>query len=652
MRTSTCGHRVALGIGAAALAAVATLAIVAGPGEAASARAADNAVAGKRTPVTRVASVPAASGHMTSTTKAEFLAAANAAKPTTPAQTILNGKTTLAGWLLDKAGGALASQAFSMVFSALGLNNLFQSDPNTELLNQIKAQLSVISAQLAQAQATLDSLVVDVRRSDFDVKIIALRQMSNRLRELLAGPFTRVVDAADHLAKLREGVHTPDKIEAALKAVNDRHYEFLLAFDRCCESMPADIHAYLVPGLASTVMASLGRLRLGEKRYLTSSDSADIRAVYTMVAESEALASWMKMERFIPADPDAVPPGTFPGSIAEFNRARREFLSYRVTEARNVPPLIPRGVVIDAGPSPRNNTNNTAMFLPASQNLRFQPGVGIAMTVPAALADLNKRYAEGFNDWNIPSQSAVTALLGGFTSKDKSPNRYLSGLNPQIPVWRQIDADSWPFIWSSDLVTQRVTCMTGNPDAPNVVTVDVPTHTGVSTSTSIPAWSGRPPLQRQIIGPNPSQRCANYVRDSFASASAAGGYIAQRDTGVMPIDYTAIGPGPNLRPGANLRNADLQDFDLTGVDLTGVDLTGATLAGVLFCDEGDCIHGTNLTGAELFGVMSGGIVGSGTFPGPWMLSNGYLLGPGAHLTGANLAGDPEADPPVPPGRPG
>ena len=538
-------QRIALGIGFPTLAAaVATLAILASPGEAASARPADSAGPAKQTSVTRAASLPAAPRQMTSATKAGSLAAANAAKPTSVVV-----KQTLSGWLLDKAGGALASQAFSMVFSAIGLNNLFDTDPNTALLNEIKAQLSTISVQLVRAQATLDSLVVDVRRSDFDVKIIALRQKSNRLRELLAGPFTRVVDAVADLEKLREGASTPDKIEQAQKAVNDRRYEFLLAFDRCCESMPADIHAYLVPGPASSVLASLGRLRLGEKRYLTSSDSADIRAVYTMVAESEALASWMKMERFIPADPDTVPPGTFPGSIAEFNRARREFLSFRVAEARHVPPMIPAGVVVDAGQSPRNNTNNAAMWLPTSPNLRFQPGVGIAGTVPTALADVDRRYAQGFNDWRIPSQSAVTVLLGEFTGRDKTPNRFLSGLNPGSPAWRQIDADSWPFIWSSDLITQRVTCMTGNPDAPNVVTVDVPTHTGVSTSTSTPAWSGRPPLQRQIIGPNPSQLCANYVRDSFASASAAGGYIAERDTGVMPIDYTAIGAGPESPTG-------------------------------------------------------------------------------------------------------
>jgi len=649
MSTSTRRHRVGLGIGLgfpALAAAVAALAILAGPSEAASARPADTASArpadtagaAKQLSVSRAASLPAAKGQMTLVAEAGPLAAPKAGTP-----------DAIAKWLLDKAAGVGAGQAFSFIFSAIGLNNLFPRDATSAQLGEIKAQLSIISTQLAQVQATLDSLIVDVRRSDFDVKLIALREKSNRLRTLLRGPFTRVVDAAADLEKLREGVSTPEQIEQAQQAVNARRFEFLQDFDRCCQSLADDIHAYLVPGPASSVLASFGRLKLGEKRYLTSADSADIRALYNMVAESEALASWMTMERMIPADPATVLPGTFPGSISEFNRVRREFLSFRVAEARNLPPMIPPGVVVDAGPSPRNSTNNVSMWVPASRNLRFQPGVSGVGTVPAALADLNNRDAEGFNDWRIPSQSAVTALLAGLTSNDKTPNGYLSGLNPASPAWQQIDKDSWPFVWSNNTVNQSVSCFVTPLRG---TTIQVQTHTGVSTSTRSPVWSGQPRLETIVharLGERePADVCARYMSEVWPSASAAGGYIAERSTGVMPIDYTAIGAGPNLRPGANLRNADLQDFNLTGIDLTGADLTGATLTGAVFCDEDVCAPGANLTGTQLFGVRSGGIVGSGTLPAEWQLANGYLVGPGANLTGANLAGDPDPDPQVPP----
>jgi uncharacterized protein YjbI with pentapeptide repeats len=280
--------------------------------------------------------------------------------------------------------------------------------------------------------------------------------------------------------------------------------------------------------------------------------------------------------------------------------------------------------------------------------LRFQPGVDRAGTVPTALANVNRRDQEGFDDWQIPSQIFVTSLLTGLTSNDKTPNSFLSGLNASSGAWRQIDKDSWPFIWSNELITQRVTCIRSNPDAPNPVTVNVPTHTGVSTSSSTPAWSGRPPLQRQIITPNPTQVCANYVRDSWASAAAAGGLLAARTTGSMPMDYMAQGGSPNLRPGANLRNADLANFALAGVDLTGADMTGATLTGALLSADEVGPVSVNLTDVKLFGVTSGGIIGNAVLPAPWLLANGYLIGPGARLGGANLAGTLDSVPPIPP----
>ena len=67
-----------------------------------------------------------------------------------------------------------------------------------------------------------------------------------------------------------------------------------------------------------------------------------------------------------------------------------------------------------------------------------------------------------------------------------------------------------------------------------------------------------------------------------------------------------------IGPGANLTGADLNDADLNGADLTGATLTN---------------------------VKSGGITATGTpptLPTDWKLINGYLIGPDADLTGANL----------------
>ena len=98
---------------------------------------------------------------------------------------------------------------------------------------------------------------------------------------------------------------------------------------------------------------------------------------------------------------------------------------------------------------------------------------------------------------------------------------------------------------------------------------------------------------------------------------------------------------------ANLNGASLQGADLTGAtlayaNLSGANLTGANLSGANL--TGVNLTGTNLSGAILTGVRSGGIETMenqlvGTMPASWKLFMGYLLGPGANLTGAYLGFD-------------
>jgi len=121
----------------------------------------------------------------------------------------------------------------------------------------------------------------------------------------------------------------------------------------------------------------------------------------------------------------------------------------------------------------------------------------------------------------------------------------------------------------------------------------------------------------------------------------------------------------SLVPGANLTNADLSGFNLTGIDLSGAILTGVKSGGIqgkptklpnpwelrkgylmgptanlTIADlSGANLLNVNLSGAILTGVKSGGILGKPTtLPLNWKLKNGYLIGPGADLTNADLSG--------------
>lgn len=112
-----------------------------------------------------------------------------------------------------------------------------------------------------------------------------------------------------------------------------------------------------------------------------------------------------------------------------------------------------------------------------------------------------------------------------------------------------------------------------------------------------------------------------------------------------PIDTSAL-----------LRDANLSGADLTGSDLSGADLSGATTSmaaaavrrggrasnnGTRLVDSNMFqvrISGADLSKAELRGVRSGKVTGKPRkLPADWTLAKGYLVGPGANLSGAILS---------------
>ena len=148
------------------------------------------------------------------------------------------------------------------------------------------------------------------------------------------------------------------------------------------------------------------------------------------------------------------------------------------------------------------------------------------------------------------------------------------------------------------------------------------------------------------------------------------------DTSGRVLDFN----GPNLKPGAKLTSADLSDADLTDALLTGANLSGGTnLYGAVLdnavLDGADLrdvvltnasLKGTDLTRANLYGVTSGGITNYYDHENPtllpwgtgyewnyfqWRIVDGYLVGTGADLRGANLSDTYLARPPTGPGDP-
>lgn len=112
-------------------------------------------------------------------------------------------------------------------------------------------------------------------------------------------------------------------------------------------------------------------------------------------------------------------------------------------------------------------------------------------------------------------------------------------------------------------------------------------------------------------------------------------------------DLSGVDLDAAFLPTANLASANLSGASVVGANFGAADLTSANFSGTDLTSSllfRATISGTNLGSAVLDKVRSGMLTGSpASLPAGWLLSAGYLVGPGANLISANLSGANLAD---------
>ena len=113
----------------------------------------------------------------------------------------------------------------------------------------------------------------------------------------------------------------------------------------------------------------------------------------------------------------------------------------------------------------------------------------------------------------------------------------------------------------------------------------------------------------------------------------------------LPVTWTLadgflLGPTAELigddLAGAQLAGVDLEGADLLHADLSGANMTGADLTDARLTEAK--VGGTNFAGAILSGAISGQVSGQpADLPANWSTAGGYLNGPSAFLSGADLS---------------
>jgi uncharacterized protein YjbI with pentapeptide repeats len=124
-------------------------------------------------------------------------------------------------------------------------------------------------------------------------------------------------------------------------------------------------------------------------------------------------------------------------------------------------------------------------------------------------------------------------------------------------------------------------------------------------------------------------------------ANLAGANLAGQNLEILNLSETNLS-------GAILERATLRSTQLARADLSYANLTSATISQANFTDANltnanlasvYTSGSTILTGANLTGVSSGGVTATQAklgLPGTWNVTKGYIVGPTANLTGANL----------------
>jgi uncharacterized protein YjbI with pentapeptide repeats len=87
----------------------------------------------------------------------------------------------------------------------------------------------------------------------------------------------------------------------------------------------------------------------------------------------------------------------------------------------------------------------------------------------------------------------------------------------------------------------------------------------------------------------------------------------------------------------NLTGSNLTNVTLHGAWLGGTNFTNANLTNADFTQAN--VTGAIFSGANLNGIRSGGVAGTpASMPARWSVRGGYIMGPNANLTGADLSG--------------
>lgn len=485
----------------------------------------------------------------------------------------------IAKWFAGRVGGPGvewgAVMAVGYLSKLTGLNKILPESSEAKVLKQlegISVRLNDISTRLDRLSGNVDQLIGEAREANFGLAMAPLCSIANRQRGLFKQRYVPMVRAAAKLGEILAGKHPQEADEKDGNGFTPRSrvavlkQEFLDEYDKKSNDLQAgigDLHDALVPNSARTpVLNAYGKVLLG-KRFLTRADSEALRDLYTGLAEVRILASWMAAEYWTskPQNPEAL------------KIIQDEYAAQNAEERRHLPPMIPRGVVLDLGRINASSTERVPMwFAPVDHDLGWLPANKLVAPLPpsisidevgAALKDVNAPGADGRKDlgkgWAAPTRAQFEALISNDCIADPTnPEKfkvggcknavgpatggtvagYLLKLNSDDRTWQQLFCTNGPtrtcapgvgpgptgphaFVWTDMPLPQTIKC--GHLFLGRTWTRTYRTYTGFHTMADRPSHDFFPHLPGEApLYQLQDEYPANYACDSYLFELAFG----------------------------------------------------------------------------------------------------------------------------------
>jgi hypothetical protein len=258
----------------------------------------------------------------------------------------------------DAAKSHIGNQAFSFVMNRLGLA---QVDPTTEQLRAISAQLTQIDGKLVVLQDTLNELRQRVDQTAFNREMLDFELYRNNVDSINRDGMRGLARAAENLGKLMSSAATPEELEKAKDCLEQRKQRFVQLLNSTNAGTNLDNMTRHLDGKLGkeTLVDAYGRLLLNNNRYLSSEQSAALRAFYDYLEQYQALAATQRAEWKV-ANRDPVE-DIRESNAKFFNEEGPKFGSIQ-TQRAALPEPIPQGVLVDRGPNPTGTTEGKSML--------------------------------------------------------------------------------------------------------------------------------------------------------------------------------------------------------------------------------------------------------------------------------------------------